>query len=78
MSDVNGALTPTLTLARPSAQAASPTVLKRYQELAQLEIAAKRKGAKAGASNFQDTVVRCVHTSLWRTSCVAARCHPAA
>ena len=27
-------------------QAASPTVLKRYQELAQLEIAAKRKGCQ--------------------------------
>ena len=77
MSDVNRALTPTLTLALPSAQAASPTVLKRYQELAQLEIAAQRKGAKAGASNFQDTVVRCVIASR-RASRVAARVFPPA
>ena len=42
-------------------QAFPPNVLKRYQELAQLEIAAKRKGVKAGASNFQDTVVRYVY-----------------
>ena len=44
-------------------------MLKRYQELADLEIAAKRKGLKAGASNFQDTVVRCVRvgsrTGIW-------------